>query len=358
MAQPAPVPVERPRERAWPWLIYLAFYPLTWLWTPPEVRDLAIAAAAMTVFLPIYFWTHGARGPRMLWGIAAMLALSLALGIAGVNGQWGVFAIYAASAAGRIEPRALAISAIATTLLGVAALGVGLDLPWAWWVPTILIAVTSGISTIALQAFMSRTDELLRSREELRAMALVAERERIGRDMHDALGRTLVAIALKADLAARRRSGDADTSDIAEIAALARSGLTDVRSVLDGVDIRGLAQEVYAAEALMRDAGIELAIAPAPDRPPPAVEAVLAQTLREAITNVARHASAGTCRVAWAQANDKWCLTVEDDGVGWPPAAQAGRGLTGLERRLAAMGGALQMEGGPRGTRLTASLPA
>jgi two-component system, NarL family, sensor histidine kinase DesK len=90
----------------------------------------------------------------------------------------------------------------------------------------------------------------------------------------------------------------------------------------------------------------------------PRREAVIAMALREAVTNVIRHAGARTCDIVVECAPDGgMALSVADDGRGG--ALEEGSGLLGMRRRLEAAGGALCVEGGAGGgLRLRASLPA
>ena len=87
---------------------------------------------------------------------------------------------------------------------------------------------------------------------------------------------------------------------------------------------------------------------------PPERESVLALALREAVTNVLRHADAGHCTVRLRRLGEHAELTVEDDGVGG--AAVGDGGLAGIRARLQALGGTLQVTD-DRGTRLRVSLP-
>jgi len=84
--------------------------------------------------------------------------------------------------------------------------------------------------------------------------------------------------------------------------------------------------------------------------------AVLAMTLREAVTNVIRHAAATRCAIEIAATAGGAQLCVTDNGRGG--SFREGNGLTGMRQRLAAAGGTLSIHSGPGGTRLVADLPA
>ncbi|CAN5778510.1 hypothetical protein BH24ACI5_BH24ACI5_05720 [soil metagenome] len=86
----------------------------------------------------------------------------------------------------------------------------------------------------------------------------------------------------------------------------------------------------------------------------PATERALALALREALTNVLRHARARRCEVRANRTGDTLRIVVQDDGVGG--GEQEGAGLSGMRARLAEIGGTVVREGS-RGTRLELSVP-
>jgi two-component system sensor histidine kinase DesK len=99
-------------------------------------------------------------------------------------------------------------------------------------------------------------------------------------------------------------------------------------------------------------------VTPADRALPARVEAVLAWAVREASTNVLRHAQARRCSIVLAADRDAATLDVIDDGVGAPDEPPSGAGLKGLAERVAAAGGRLVTGPAPgRGFRLHAELP-
>ena len=113
------------------------------------------------------------------------------------------------------------------------------------------------------------------------------------------------------------------------------------------MDTRGerLVEELATARTALDAAGVALE---------PEQERTLSLALREAVTNVIRHAGAKHCRVTLAEGGADVRLTVEDDGVGGEPTE--GAGLSGMRARLAEIGGAMERDA-RRGTRLTLVVP-
>lgn len=230
--------------------------------------------------------------------------------------------------------------------------------PWSAmvWMPITTLVVGT---LVQIQRVVERKDAaLLLSQEEVRRLAATAERERIGRDLHDLLGHTLSLVALKADLAGRLlpRDQQAAQREIDELAQVAREALGQVRRAVTGIRAAGLVAELAAARVLLEAEGVSLQVEMDEPVLAPQQETVLALCLREAVTNIHRHAGASRVRVALLRDGADWRLQVDDDGRGG--AIRPGNGLSGMRERLQALGGSLRLEPiEPRGTRLQVELP-
>jgi two-component system sensor histidine kinase DesK len=211
--------------------------------------------------------------------------------------------------------------------------------------------------------------QLHAAQEENIALAAVAERERIARDLHDVLGHTLSVIVLKAELAGRLIQRD-DASDrqraaaeIADVERIARTSLAEVRETIGGYRSRGLAAEIEAARLTLDAAGVTLTVdsdAAGADHSSSAAhlsaaeEAALSLALREAVTNIVRHARATTCRLRFITDGGRRRLVVEDNGE--HAISREGNGLRGMRERIESLGGRLSLER-DHGTRLLIELP-
>jgi two-component system, NarL family, sensor histidine kinase DesK len=206
--------------------------------------------------------------------------------------------------------------------------------------------------------------ELRQTRAELARVAVAEERLRIARDLHDLLGQSLSLITLKAELS--RRMLDTDTAragrEMAELEAVARQSLSDVREAVAGYRQPDLAAELGVARQLLTAAGLSCQITtPADLRLPADVDTVLAWTVREGITNVVRHARAtGAAITVTTTAPDdagRVVAEITDNGTG-PLAGPAGSGLAGLSERVRQLGGNLMAGPAPSGGfRLQVTIP-
>ncbi|OYN92761.1 hypothetical protein CGZ91_00820 [Parenemella sanctibonifatiensis] len=195
-------------------------------------------------------------------------------------------------------------------------------------------------------------DELRSVRAENALLAVAAERERIGRDLHDLLGHSLTAVAVKAGLARRLAQQDpaAAEREMAEVESLARDALIDVRATVTGMREVRLPHELTTARAVLEAADVAVTISPTvPDLTEERSE-LLGWAVREAVTNVVRHADARHCSIEVTDTG----VRIRDDGQGI--RAAAGNGLRGLQERLEAAGGSLSLTPGSTDARRPGTL--
>jgi len=216
-------------------------------------------------------------------------------------------------------------------------------------IPVVAFSVFASVR--AMQANFA----LAEARAELASLAAENERFRIARDLHDLLGHSLTTITVKAGLATRL--GEADharaVQEMAEVEALARRTLADVRTAVSNYRDVTLAGELATGRELLRAAGVAADLPRAVDVVEAAHQELFGWVVREGLTNVVRHAHASSCAVRLASSS----VEIVDDGVGSAPATTPGSGLCGLRERVAAAGGVV--EAGPvqpRGWRLRVSL--
>lgn len=241
------------------------------------------------------------------------------------------------------------------------------------WQAVFSIPLTSfiiGIIINAERASEEKDAQLRLSHEEVRRLAATAERERIGRDLHDLLGHTLSVVVVKAEAARRlaRRDVDAALGQVADIEAVGRQALTEIREAVTGYREGSLATELDRARSVLAASDVEAVLQESGPPLPPQTEALLGWVVREGVTNVVRHSGASLARIELHAADGQARLTITDDGRGPtpPPAApgttatlpRTGTGLRGLTERLAAAGGSLTTGPSPSGGfRVTAVLP-
>ncbi len=233
-----------------------------------------------------------------------------------------------------------------------------LHYPWqaVVWIP--LTTFTIGLVINAERISSEKDAELRLSHDEVRRLAATAERERIGRDLHDLLGHTLSLITLKLELSRKLfdRDSEAARREMEEAEKVARHALAEVRAAVSGIRATDLAAELAAARLMLESSAVALDSDVLPPSLPVDVERGLALILREAVTNIARHARATHARVSIVVADRALRLCIEDNGRGG--VSSNGNGLNGMRERVCALGGLLEVESPPgRGTRLHIQVP-
>ena len=197
-----------------------------------------------------------------------------------------------------------------------------------------------GISLTEVPIIIARIAVELQERRTAaeRELALVSQREALGRDVHDILGHSLTVLTLKAEVARRLIEHDpaAASRELDEVITLARRALTDVRSTVTRLRSPDLASQVEATRTALSAAQIDMEMLGSAQDIPERQRALMAWALREATTNIVRHARATNVTVHLAPG----MLRVSDDGVGLA-GDQPGNGLEGLRSRFEQEGGSL-----------------
>ncbi len=353
------------------WLVYLAI-PLGAAWSHHQLAASIVGTVLLVAFawsylflVPLGWW--GARGVRYSYLIVGELFLVTAAGTAviGLNGLWML--IFVAAATIILLPSRVALSIVAAFAV-TAALMPQLIGPWhvkgVQWNMAASIALAS-LAVFGFSRLIRANAELAAMREEVAMLAAERERMRIARDLHDLLGHSLTTVTVKAALAARLFDQDPARAraEIAEVEALARESLADVRAAVAGYREVRLATELATAREVLEAAGIDAQLPGVVEGMSPEVGGLFGWVVREGVTNVVRHSKAKSVRITL----DATGIEIVDDGsgcarkIGELAPTHPGNGLAGLAERADALGGRLlagPVDGGATGFRLRVEVPA
>ncbi len=352
-------PVLEPGAMPWSSLFYLIFpfvLPLALPKFPQPDWPLTIAGGML--FLPLYFLFYWVRGWRREGVLFAMSGIAIALLPA--NFFANTFLVYSNVLAAFLPLRRMFIVIASTQLFAAIAIN------WTEMASARDIFLITNLSTSLIAAICSRVwlsysakNQALRlSQDEIRRLAQVAERERIGRDLHDLLGHTLSVVAIKSELAAKLFARDpaAAQREIADVERIAREALGQVRRAVTGMRAMGLRAEFASARLALASASVDFEYQGDDLNLHAEDETVLALSLREATTNVIRHSGALRCRARLAREGELVLLNIVDDGHGG--VREDGNGLKGMRERAEALGGRLLIRSAAgEGTELTVILP-
>lgn len=229
------------------------------------------------------------------------------------------------------------------------------------------------LTTLANQAALAISNARLYARAQ--SLAILEERDRIAREMHDSLAQVLGYLTLRArTIRARLRPDGVETcrEDLEEMAKVADEAYVDVREAILGLresighgdGLAGaLAQYV---QKFSRQSGIATKLVIQGDKPPrfpTDVEVQLIRIIQEALTNVRKHSGA---RHAWVRFNlegETGRICIQDDGRGFdqvrvPGSLAGGFGMQMMNERAERVGGALEVDSTRgKGTRVTVRVP-
>jgi signal transduction histidine kinase len=225
---------------------------------------------------------------------------------------------------------------------------------------------------VLLAAHAAIAIENARLYERSRELSIVEERNRLARELHDAVTQQLFGVVLAAESAGEllARGDDAAGEELERVQALARAAMDELRSVVfelrpASLEAEGLAQVLRKhVEVLRRVSGraIELRVGS-----PPALGAEAAgqvfRIAQEALQNALRHAGDARIEVRLEDGGGRLALSVADDGRGFDRDAPGVRGrrlgLTSMEERAAELGGRLAIVSSPgAGTTVRLDVPA
>ncbi|TDC20472.1 sensor histidine kinase [Streptomyces sp. 8K308] len=316
-------------------------------------------------------------------GIPLVAAAAVTAGLSLVNPWWAVATAVAAFLAGRRPGRTAptALVLVAVLAAGVVALPlVPAWLPLAGRFLTVVVVATmlpwfAGRFWCQYQQLVragwERAEQLRREQQLIADQARLRERARIAQDMHDVLGHDLSLIALSAGALKlapgleeqhRRAAGDiraraaAAVERLGEVIGVLHEGTGEPRKELGGAGVEGLTAQASAAGL-----PVELRVEGPADDLPPVVERAAHRVVREALTNVAKHAPGASTTVQLTHTGTETRVLVEN---GPPPAAAhprprpgGGHGLIGLAERVRLAGGSFEHGQRAGGYAVLARLP-
>ncbi|MET9067148.1 sensor histidine kinase [Streptosporangium sandarakinum] len=315
--------------------------------TPARREMTASGAIALALLMTQdgYLWSWGLVAPAWASGAALLLsrtgAVTASVGAVGVALLLGGAEADSGSALAR--PLLSAYGHQAPAAIGIY-LGAGLLLPLAnrfqLWFWQVVKAAEEG--------------------KEARArLAVTEERLRFSRDLHDLVGHSLSAIAVKSEVAVKLSRADTRraTAEMEEVRALAREALKEIRAAVRGYRTVDLDAELRSMVAVLEAGGVRCVLVTPPEPLTEELGALLAWLVREGTTNVLRHSSATRCRIAIGLRDDAAVLEMTNDGATGRTGG-GGTGLLGLSERVAATGGVLTAgAAGPGEFRMRATIP-
>lgn len=336
-------------------MAYFGFFFLQPILEHAGWKEWLLTALGTIIFVALYVTVAKLEDMRLQ---LVTLALMVVAGVlyAPSNSGASCFFIFAAAIVPYVVESELAIFSSIAAIVAVAGLETWLLHLSGWFLFYAGgLAFVVGGSNIYFAQRTRMYCQLKKANEEIEHLAKVAERERIARDLHDVLGHTLSVIILKSELAGKLVDRDPQRAkaEIADVERTSREALAEVRNTIRGYRANSLETELKQATEALQTAGIAVKSEAEKIDLTPAQESVVGLVVREAVTNIVRHANARNCQLRLTPDHGSCRLEIQDDGRG---GGGEGNGLRGMRERIEALGGTLVRQTYP-GTTLLIEFP-
>lgn len=369
-ASVATAPQPQPDKSWWQgrsYLVYLLFYLIPpFFMSPVFGQPLWLPWALILLALGLYLWLYlrlelqvqpaqlsdGSfgyplnRAQLQLWSLLVLIALAITPLNSGSMTLFGFAGFYLGLwfRGGRLWLTALLLLALQAWMFW---LSFPAEL---WFLQLYAAAMVAGVTVSGVMERLRRTMAWQQKQAALEQQQLARqlERERIARDLHDVLGHSLAAMAMKAELATvllAQQQHDSCRQQLESLQQLARSSLSEVRQTISGYQQQGLAAVLQDLLALLYSKGwscsIDMDLAALSADSPPDLELMLT----ELCTNLLKHSDGSQLTIQAQQRAGQWTLSFCDDGR--CQQLDAGNGLQGIQQRLQAVGGDFRWQFAP-----------
>lgn len=328
--------------KSWVWLVFSLYYFVPLYYMPFSPIAQVLLVGVYCIFVSLYLWAITLK-PKHVW-IPVTAIVLLAFVITPHTPGSSTFFSYIGFLVGftYLTRTWLAVTGLLALVIG--ALHVKFNYPFPYFAfPALSGLVTIGIIGYVEKLRMDARISQQKSHQEIEQLAVIAERERIARDLHDILGHTLSSIALKAELAEKllgQAKHQQAQQHLSELHQIARNSLSLVRQTVSGYKHRGLSGEVMELCEKLRQNGFIVELNGDIPQLTPRAETAIILALTELTTNVLRHSNGNHCQIEFQQNNDKIVVCMRDNGE--VKSLIPGNGLQGIQERLNALTGDLQ----------------
>ncbi|MGN8647192.1 sensor histidine kinase [Gracilibacillus sp. HCP3S3_G5_1] len=347
------------------WIIFCVL-PFYFIFRSTSLWEIAAGIAATMLFFGVYWTTFNSYGPLVYIGLSIEFVIHI---IMTILFQYVYFALFTAFFIGNIRSKAGFITMYVIHLvISVGAMTAGFFINYTSFLSQFpfLIMTILGIILIPINRYNRLKQEVLEGQLEdankkIAQLAIIEERHRIARDLHDTLGQKLSMIGLKSELSAKliEKDTDAARKELQDVQDTARQALKEVREMVSNMRSIRLTEEVEHAKQLLVAAGIDKEIKFEADceHLPLFLENVLSMCLKEAVTNVVKHSQADFCSIHIIETKQAIQLAISDNGIGNTSKKSYGNGLKGMRERLEFVNGTLDIKRKNDGFEVYISVP-
>jgi two-component system, NarL family, sensor histidine kinase DesK len=334
------------RSRSWVWLVFSIYYFIPMYYVKYSLLEVGVQLVAYFSFIALYIWAF--KLPRSKGWIPISLITLIAVCISPLTVGSSTFFSFLGVLIGFTYATRTMLILLSGYILIILLFQFYLydNYPFQFFgLPALMGLVTTSIVGYMEKLREENRAQTLKSNQEIQQLAVIAERERIARDLHDILGHSLSSIALKAELAekllAQEKTNDAK-EHIRDLHQIARNSLSLVRQTVSGYKHRGLTGEVIDLCEKLRQQGFIVDLRGKIPTLSPRAETAVILALTELTTNLLRHSNASHCEIHFVDDDKNLHICVQDNGK--VKEIEQGNGLQGIQERLAAIAGELLID--------------
>ncbi|WP_339183609.1 sensor histidine kinase [Oceanobacillus sp. FSL W7-1293] len=347
------------------WVIFCVL-PFYFIFRSTSIWEIGVGVLLTLLFFAIYWFTFNSPEPFMYIGLTMEFIINTVMTI--LYG-YVYFALFTAFFVGNVRGKAGFITMyVIHMVVIIGSITAGFFFNYSLFLNQLpfLIMTILGVILIPINRYNRLKQEELEEQLEdanrkIAELAIVEERHRIARDLHDTLGQKLSMIGLKSELVGKLLEKDPAKAkkELQDVQNTARHALKEVREMVSDMKNVRLEEEIAHVEQLMEVAQIKHEIIIKVDQSslPMLMETVLSMCLKEAVTNVVKHSQADHCSVEFSETEKEIRLQVEDDGIGKNSVPEFGNGLQGMRERLSFINGTLAITAHSKGFKVDMTVP-
>lgn len=347
------------------WIIFCVL-PFYFIFRSTASMEIVFGVVATLLFFAIFWLTYNEKGPRIYIGLSLEFAINIVMT---VLFGYVYFALFIAFYVGIIRSKAGFISMYVIHLVTtISAMVLGFmdnytlflnHLPF--MIMTVLGVILIPIGKRSRIQTEELEGELEIAHQRIAELAIVNERHRIARDLHDTLGQKLSMVGLKSELASKLIDKDSVKAkeELADIQRTSRHALKEVREMISNMKHVSLKEELHVVENILNMSGINSEVNMDVDieDAPMLIENILSMCVRESVNNVVKHSKASNCYIDLTETKGDILLKVTDDGKTEDMNFIYGNGLAGMKERLSFINGEFQAVNSSDGFEINIAVP-
>ncbi|MFD2830044.1 sensor histidine kinase [Corticicoccus populi] len=329
------------------WLLF-CILPFYFIFRSNTTWEIAVGIVVTMLFFAVFWMSYRTHGVRIYIGLSLQFVMNIVMSV--LYG-YVYFSLFIAFYVGHIKSRSGFITMYVihlVTTTGAVTLGFFNNFELFLGYLPFLIMTILGVILIPINIRNRIRQEALEvqlddANQKIAELAIIEERHRIARDLHDTLGQKLSVIGLKSELSRKLMDKDPEAAkkELHDIEQSSRLALKEVREMVSDMKKITIHEELNHIQQLLKAADIrkELIIEADISRLPALIENVLSMCLKEAVNNVVKHSGATECMMQLVETEKDFHLKVTDNGKNSGLEYGYGNGLDGMKERLSFING-------------------